>query len=205
MRNAGPSAGENRRSFLQRCTLFGQAALARRVQWTKQRGEAGCAAEAEQGGAAFLRFAALPLTTSFFFPFDRSAGARGPGRGFRLPLPTPSGLPTHPNDQGLNPGPKSRSRGVQKPKKHCHAWPVETFRASNGGTGVFLNGFCPPLRLLSASALADAGPVGNPIPTENPRLFWRSGGLLLFFQRVPVEKIRLSEILVSPGRRPGAC
>ena len=106
MRNAGPSAGENRRSFLQRCTLFGQAALARRVQWTKQRGEAGCAAEAEQGGAAFLRFAALPLTTSFFFPFDRSAGARGPGRGFRLPLPTPSGLPTHPNDQGLNPGPR---------------------------------------------------------------------------------------------------
>ena len=46
------------------------------------------------------------------------------------------------------PGPKRGSRGVQKPKKHCHAWPVETFRASNGGTGVFLNGFCPPLRLV---------------------------------------------------------
>src|SRR5699024_5438915 len=44
------------------------------------------------------------------------------------------------------PGPRQGSRGVQKPKKHCHAWPVKTYRASNGGTGVFLNGFCPPLQ-----------------------------------------------------------
>ena len=55
MRNAGPSAGQNRRSFLQRCTLFGQAALARRVQWTKQRGEAGAALRFLQVPAAVRR------------------------------------------------------------------------------------------------------------------------------------------------------
>ena len=36
--------------------------------------------------------AALPFNASFLFPFFRSAGARGGGRGFRLPLPR-SGLP----------------------------------------------------------------------------------------------------------------
>src|SRR5699024_3305452 len=32
--------------------------------------------------------------------------ARGGGRVFRLPLPTPSGLPTHPQRPGRSPGPK---------------------------------------------------------------------------------------------------
>ena len=40
--------------------------------------------------------------------FDRLAlrWARGGGRVFRLPLPTPSGLPTHPQRPGRSPGPK---------------------------------------------------------------------------------------------------
>ena len=54
----------------------------------------------EEGGLVFSCSAALPFNASFLFPFFRSAGARGPGRGFRLPLPRPSGLPTLPNDQG---------------------------------------------------------------------------------------------------------
>ena len=54
----------------------------------------------EEGGRVFLRFAALPQTISFLFLSIRCARPRGGGRGFRFPLPTPSGLPTHPNDQG---------------------------------------------------------------------------------------------------------
>ena len=180
------------------------------------------------------------------------------------------------------PGPRQGSRVVQKPKKHCHAWPVETFRASNGGTGVFLNGFCPPLRLvpharfggqpsrprpvdetgrrgwlrsrgaacgrnsrggagaavcflrgrddarsknrapqpgavlqfsqgrtaarwenwLSTRGKPSTSPVKN--TNRNPRLFWRSGGFVVVFQGVPIEKISLHKILDSPGRRPGA-
>ena len=42
--------------------------------------------------------------------FDRLAlrWARGGGRGFRLPLPTPSGLPTLPQRPGRSPGPKTQ-------------------------------------------------------------------------------------------------
>ena len=87
------------------------------------------------------------------FPFYSLRWARGGGRGFRFPLPTPSGLPTHPNDQGLNPGPKRGSRSVQRPKKHSHACPWKLQRSPNGGTGVFLDGLCPLLRLLYAPAV----------------------------------------------------
>ena len=122
--------------------------------------------------------------------------ARGGGRGFRLPLPTPSGLPTHPNDQGLNP--------VQKPKKHSHACPWKLQRSPNGGTGVFLNGFCPPLRLLSAPALAGAGPVGKPTTTENPRLFLRSGGFIIIFQGVPRTEKQATQNLGLTRAQPGS-
>ena len=129
MRNAGPSAGQNRRSFLQRCTLFGQAALARRVQWTKQ-----------------------------------------PGRSWRSAPVFASALRGAPQNRlsarGLNLGPKRGSHVVQKPKKHCHAWPVKTFRASNGGTGVFLNGFCPPLRLVNAPVRAMTQTKNSEVPTR---------------------------------------
>ena len=130
--------------------------------------------------------------------------ARGGGRGFRLPLPTPSGLPTHPNDQGLNPGPKRGSRSVQKPKKHSHACPWKLQRSPNGGTGVFLNGFCPPLRLLSAPALAGAGPVGKPTTTENPRLFLRSGGFIIIFQGVPRTEKQATQNLGLTRAQPGS-
>ena len=81
------------------------------------------------------------LNTLFLFLFVRSAGARGPGRGFRLPLPRPSGLPTLPNDQGLNPGPKRGSRVVQKPKKTRRPWLVKTLSAYKRRPGFFLTAF----------------------------------------------------------------
>ena len=102
------------------------------------------------------------------------------------------------------PGPKRGSRSVQKPKKHSHACPWKLQRSPNGGTGVFLNGFCPPLRLLSAPALAGAGPVGKPTTTENPRLFLRSGGFIIIFQGVPRTEKQATQNLGLTRAQPGS-
>ena len=104
------------------------------------------------------------------FPFYSLRWARGGGRGFRFPLPTPSGLPTHPNDQGLNPGPKRGSRSVQRPKKHSHACPWKLQRSPNGGTGVFLDGLCPLLRFYMRPLFAGAARLCTPLKApETPR------------------------------------
>ena len=107
-------------------------------------------------GAGFLALCRPTANNSFLSLAIRCARPRGGGRGFRLPLPTPSGLPTHPNDQGLNPGPKRGSRSVQRPKKHSHACPWKLQRSPNGGTGVFLDGLCPPLRFYMRPLFAGA-------------------------------------------------
>ena len=51
-----------------------------------------------------------------------SAGARGPGRVFRFPLPRPSGLPTHPQRPGdvpLDPKEEGRSGRLAEKALYC--------------------------------------------------------------------------------------
>ena len=91
--------------------------------------------------------------------------ARGGGRGFRFPLPTPSGLPTHPNDQGLNPGPKRGSRSVQRPEKTIvlGPWKLSGHQTANV---FFLIGLCPPLRFYHR--IPPAAHSGTPSPAGSP-------------------------------------
>ena len=97
---ATASCGRNRELCLAQCSNFYKGIHARRKNWLSTRGQRSAFCEGaatpeaktghrnpEQGGAALLRFAVMPLNTLFLFLFVRSAGARGPGRGFRLPLP----------------------------------------------------------------------------------------------------------------------
>ena len=71
---------------------------------------------------------------------------------------------------------------------------METYRASNGGTGVFLNGFCPPLRLYHR--IPPAAHSGTPGPAGPPP--W--GSLLI---SAP-SSIGIAAVIKPPYRGSGA-
>ena len=142
-RSAGPEAAQPRRCLRQKQPRRSrgsrpnfQANRVRRRKFGKRQPGGG------RGGSC-----ALPpyANHSFLSLSIRCARPRGGGRGFRFPLPTPSGLPTHPNDQGLNPGPKRGSRGVQKPEKTIVLGPYK-LSGHQMANVFFLIGLCPPLR-----------------------------------------------------------
>ena len=101
---ATASCGRNRELCLAQCSNFYKGIHARRKNWLSTRGQPSkfssgprpaqkiwATATRRREGWFSCALPLLPFNTLFLFPFFRSAGARGPGRGFRLPLPR-SGL-----------------------------------------------------------------------------------------------------------------
>ena len=106
----------------------------------------------------------------FFLGCFCSAGARGPGRVFRFPLPRPSGLPTHPQRPGgdpLNPEGESRSGRLAEKALYCALEEIahRFFRAPAARRSDFVCAPCgrafSPLSVTAQSAVTPP-PRGEP-------------------------------------------
>ena len=127
----------------------------------------------------------------------RRGGPEG-GRGFRLPLPRPSGLPTLPNDQGLNPGPKRGSRSVQRPEKTIVLGPRKLSGHPMANV-FFLIGLCPPLRLYHR--IPPAAHSGTPSPAGSPP--WGSKPEISSNNKTPAPKPWSEGLFLILGFTPG--